>query len=576
MVTAHDGALSIAARPITVTADAKSKVYGNVDPGLTYQVTQGNLVAGDSLGGVLRRAAGENVGSYTIDASALANGNYVVTAHDGALSIAARPITVTADAKSKVYGNVDPGLTYQVTQGNLVAGDSLSGALRRAAGENVGSYTIDASALANGNYVVTAHDGALSIAARPITVTADAKSKVYGNVDPGLTYQVTQGNLVAGDSLSGALRRAAGENVGSYTIDASALANGNYVVTAHDGALSIAARPITVTADAKSKVYGNVDPGLTYQVTQGSLVAGDSLSGVLRRAVGENVGSYTIDASALANGNYVVTAHDGALNIAARPITVTADAKSKVYGNVDPGLTYQVTQGNLVAGDSLGGVLRRAVGENVGSYTIDASALANGNYVVTAHNGALSIAARPITVTADAKSKVYGNVDPGLTYQVTQGSLVAGDSLGGVLRRVAGENVGSYTIDASALANGNYVVTAHNGALSIDADPGLENAIRLARRQVTTGTNDVAAGTVANAGALAVPGVAAYVVPGAGSMPDNGVNLIGGLALVPVTDAAHATPAQGGSGTSGFTRIFVVNGGINVLAAAPVDGGVAQ
>ena len=153
---------------------------------------------------------------------------------------------------------------------------------------------------------------------------------------------------------------------------------------------------------------------------------------------------------------------------------------------------------------------------------------------------------------------------------------MAGDSLGGVLRRVAGENVGSYTIDASALANGNYVVTAHNGALSIDADPGLENAIRLARRQVTTGTNDVAAGTVANAGALAVPGVAAYAVPGAGSMPDNGVNLIGGLALVPVTDAAHATSAQGGSGTSGFTRIFVVNGGINVLAAAPVDGGVAQ
>jgi len=81
----------------------------------------------------------------------------------------------------------------------------------------------------------------------------------------------------------------------------------------------------------------------------------------------------------------------------------------------------------------------------------------------------------------------------------------------------------------------------------------------------------VAAGTAANAGALAVPGVAAYAVP-----PDSGVNLIGGLALVPVTDAVHATPVQGGSGTPGFTRIFVVNGGINVLAAAPVDGGVAQ
>ncbi|WP_426057742.1 MBG domain-containing protein [Janthinobacterium sp. PSPC2-1] len=568
---------TVTPRPLNVAVTKTYDGSGTFNAGFVLS----GLVNGDSAPSITGSASvgSRNAGRYSsFDSSTLnlSNSNYVLNASGISASIDPRPIMVAADAKSKVYGNVDPSLTYQVTKGALVEGDSLGGVLRRAVGENVGSYTIDASALANGNYVVTAHNGALSIAARPITVTADAKSKVYGNVDPGLTYQVTQGSLVAGDSLGGVLRRAAGENVGSYTIDASALANGNYVVTAHDGALSINARAITVTADAKSKVYGNVDPGLTYQVTQGSLVAGDSLGGVLRRVAGENVGSYTIDASALANGNYVVTAHNGALSIAARPITVTADAKSKVYGNVDPGLTYQVTQGNLVAGDSLGGALRRVAGENVGSYTIDASALANGNYVVTAHDGALSIAARPITVTADAKSKVYGNVDPGLTYQVTQGSLVAGDSLSGALRRAAGENVGSYTIDASALANGNYVVTAHDGALSIAADPGLENAIRLARRQVTTGTNDVAAGTVANAGALAVPGVAAYVVPGAGSMPDNGVNLIGGLALVPVTDAAHATSAQGGSGTSGFTRIFVVNGGINVLAAAPVDGGVAQ
>ncbi|MDN2698656.1 MBG domain-containing protein, partial [Janthinobacterium sp. SUN073] len=262
----------------------------------------------------------------------------------------------------------------------------------------------------------------------------------------------------------------------------------------------------------------------------------------------------------------------------------------KVYGNIDPSLTYQVTQGSLVAGDSLGGVLRRAAGENVGSYTIDASALANGNYVVTAHNGALSIAARPITVTADAKSKVYGNIDPSLTYQVTQGSLVAGDSLGGVLRRAAGENVGSYTIDASALANGNYVVTAHNGSLTIDADPSLENAIRLARRQVTTGTNDVAAGTTASAAGLAVPGVA-YAADGVSSVPNGGVSLIGGLALVPVVEEARsapaatgtapdtllaALPASGSSGMPGITRIFVVNGGINVAPAVPVSEGVAQ
>ena len=89
----------------------------------------------------------------------------------------------------------------------------------------------------------------LTIDRRPITVTADAKSKTYGNADPVLTYRVTSGSLVNGDSLSGSLQRAAGENAGSYTISAADLADGNYVVTAQDGTLTIDRRPITVTVD---------------------------------------------------------------------------------------------------------------------------------------------------------------------------------------------------------------------------------------------------------------------------------------------------------------------------------------
>ncbi|WP_245706431.1 GLUG motif-containing protein, partial [Desulfuromusa kysingii] len=59
-----------------------------------------------------------------------------------------------------------------------------------------------------------------SITVRPITVTADDQSKVYGNDDPALSYQVTTGNLVGDDALAGNLSRTAGENVGSYTISA--------------------------------------------------------------------------------------------------------------------------------------------------------------------------------------------------------------------------------------------------------------------------------------------------------------------------------------------------------------------
>ncbi|MBS7778532.1 MBG domain-containing protein [Acidovorax sp. CCYZU-2555] len=471
LITATDGALTIGQRPITVTTDNQTKVYGNADPALTYAVTGGSLVAGDGLAGVLARAPGENVGSYTINANALSNGNYLITAIEGALTISQRPITVTADNQTKVYGNADPTLTYTVSSGSLVAGDSLNAALTRSPGENVGSYTIDANALANGNYLITAVNGALTIGQRPITVMANGQTKVYGNADPTLTYAVTGGSLVAGDSLNGVLTRDPGESVGSYTIHANALANGNYLITATDGALSIRQRPITVTADNQAKVYGNSDPALTYAVTSGSLVAGDSLAGVLTRAPGENVGNYTIRANALANGNYLITATDGALSISQRPITVTADNQTKVYGNADPALTYAVTEGNLVTGDRLAGVLTRAPGENAGSYSIDAQALANGNYLITAVNGALSISQRPITVTADNQTKVYGNADPALTYAVTSGSLVAGDRLNEALTRDLGENAGSYTIRANALANGNYLITAIDGALSISQRP---------------------------------------------------------------------------------------------------------
>jgi large repetitive protein len=296
---------------LTVTADAKSKVYGQLDPALTYQITAGALVSGDSLTGALTREAGETVGVYAIQQGSLtAGGNYAVTFVGANLTIAQAALTVTADAKSKVYGQLDPALTYQITAGALVSGDSLTGALTREAGETVGVYAIQQGSLtAGGNYAVTFVGANLTIAQAGLTVTADAKSKVYGQLDPALTYQITAGALVSGDSLTGALTREAGETVGVYGIQQGSLtAGGNYAVTFVGANLTIAQAALTVTADAKSKVYGQLDPALTYQITAGALVSGDSLTGALTREAGENVGVYAILQGTLTAGsNYTVT-----------------------------------------------------------------------------------------------------------------------------------------------------------------------------------------------------------------------------------------------------------------------------
>ncbi|MGX4642826.1 MBG domain-containing protein [Massilia sp. SYSU DXS3249] len=465
--SSKDVAGSIGARQLSVAVDAQSKSYGDADPSLTWRVVNGNLLGADTLSGILSRVAGENVGSYAIDASALANPNYAVTATGASLNVTPRAISVAANGGSKVYGDADPALTWRVVNGSLVGSDTLSGILSRIAGENVGSYAIDASALANPNYAVTATGASLTVTPRAIGVAANGGSKVYGDADPALTWRVVNGNLVGSDTLNGSLARTAGENVGSYAIDASALANPNYAVTATGANMTVTPRAITVAANDRSKVYGDADPALTWRVVNGNLVGSDTLSGSLARAAGENVGSYAIDASRLANGNYALTVQNGVLNVAPRPLSVLFQAQDKVYGDADPLPAYRITAGSLVAGDALDVV--RAAGENVGSYAIDASA--GANYLLSSTPAALTILPRALAITVDNASKVYGEADPVLGYRIAAGQLVNGDLLGGALRRQSGENAGSYTIDGSALANGNYVLTVQGGTLSIAARP---------------------------------------------------------------------------------------------------------
>jgi hypothetical protein len=174
--------------------------------------------------------------------------NYTFVAGSKAkLTITTRAITVTADAKSKVYGTADPALTYEITSGSMLAGDELSGSLTRDAGESVGQYDIRRGTLAaDSNYALTFVGAKLTVAKRPITVTADAQSKAFGEADPALTYRVTSGSLAGSDSFTGALTRVAGEAVGTYAIQQGTLTAGANYSLAYVGAnLSIGAwRPL--------------------------------------------------------------------------------------------------------------------------------------------------------------------------------------------------------------------------------------------------------------------------------------------------------------------------------------------
>jgi hypothetical protein len=466
------------------------RTYGDANPALTY--TYYGLHTGDTsaiLSGLSLSTAAtttSNVGSYAITAGgsviSTAGQTYRLIQTPAALTVTPRSITVTADAKSRAYGDVNPALTYQVGGSGLVNGDTLSGALATSAttASNVGAYGITQGTLAaSSNYALNYTGNNLTVGQRALTVTADAKSRVYGDANPALTYQVGGSGLVNGDTLSGGLVTSAttASNVGSYGIGQGTLAaSSNYALNYTGNNLTVGQRALTVTADAKSRAYGDANPALTYQVGGSGLVNGDTLSGALATSAttASNVGSYGIGQGTLAaSGNYALNYTGNNLTVGQRAITVTADAQSRAYGDANPALTYQVGGSGLVNGDTLSGALATSAttASNVGTYGINQGTLAvSSNYALNYTSNNLTVTQRAITVTADAKSRAYGDVNPALTYQVGGSGLANGDTLSGALATSAttASNVGVYGITQGSLAaSANYALNYASANLTV-------------------------------------------------------------------------------------------------------------
>jgi hypothetical protein len=117
---------------------------------------------------------------------------------------------VTADAKSRAYGDANPALTYQVGGSGLAMATRCRVRWRRRRRQPAMSATYGITRerwRPRANYALNYASANLTVTPRAITVTADAKSRAYGDANPALTYQVGGSGLVNGDSLSGRSRR---------------------------------------------------------------------------------------------------------------------------------------------------------------------------------------------------------------------------------------------------------------------------------------------------------------------------------------------------------------------------------
>jgi len=400
---------------LTITAGAQSVDFGTPAATVTDAGTYlaSGFVAGEDeevIGGTVSytttytptTAAGTAGVTITPVVAALTATNYSFTAAPGTITIVAKSIAgATADpvaAQTYTGAPLTPAVVLKDGGATLAAGTDYT--LSYTSNTNVGIATITATG--TGNYSGTTST-TFTITPATVTVTPTAgQSKVYGAADPTFTYTASP-TLAAGNSFTGALGREAGEDVGTYPYtlgNLSAGANYTLVLAATPPTFAITPATVTISPTAgQSKVFGAADPVFAYTASP-TLATGNSFTGALSRAAGENVGTYAYTFGSLSAGaNYtlVMAASPSTFAITASTVTIISPTagQSKVYGAADPVFAY-----TALPAVPLTGALSRTAGEDVGTYAYTLGNLSAGsNYSLVLADNPPTFAITPATVT---------------------------------------------------------------------------------------------------------------------------------------------------------------------------------
>lgn len=485
------GTLTITPRPVTVAANALSKVYGEADPNLTYTVNVGSVVNGDSFSGSLEREPGENVRGYAINKGTLSLGNNYNLSFEGAqFTINPKQVTARILAEDKVYdGSEQATASGFIAANELVGSDQVEVTVRNAAfsDKNVGTakpVTADVS-ITHGNYTLSSATASTTakITSKPIVGTFTAASKVYDGTTAATVTDLALVGIIAGDDiqLTGGEARFADKNANTgktVTLVGAALSGkdkDNYTLASVEQALAdITQRPASVTPKAVTKVYGTPDPDLTG--TLEGFVAEDEITADFLRPLGEWVGKYDITSILLpkeALRNYEITYNEAVLEITPAELVVTAHHASRKYGDANPEFTGSVS--GIVKNDEIEiSYTSKATPESVvGTYAItpELSGDALANYTIIATEGILTIEKAALSLQVHDKTRKYGEANPAFDGTLT--GLKNSDPITPSYRTEADEstNVGEYAITGSLLDPnkklGNYEVSITDGVLFI-------------------------------------------------------------------------------------------------------------
>lgn len=293
-------------------------------------------------------------------------------------SAGTKTITITAEPKSKTYGDGDPALSY-TSSPTLVNGDTFTGELNRAPGENTGSYVINQHTLSlNSNYVINYSDAHLTIGKKILKISANNESRVYGVANPVLSASYS-GFAGADDAAVFTtplqLRTAANINTapGDYTITASGATALNYDIEFIDGSLRITKNIQSIHFSALADKL-STDPvfTLTATATSGLSISYVSSDPAIASIFNGNqvkilqAGKITITANQEGNTNYIAAAP------VAQPLTI--------IDNPAPVMMIKSNRGNSISKGET--VILTASGANIYQWNMDNSISSGENTAV--------------------------------------------------------------------------------------------------------------------------------------------------------------------------------------------------
>jgi len=370
--------------------------------------------------------------------------NYTNASISATITVLKAPLTITASAQSKTYGQTlnlgtNAFTTTVLSNSDTVTAVTLSSVGAAGTASVFGSpYTITPSAAAGtglANYNITYQSGNLTVNPAPLTITANSQSKTYGQTlnlgtNAFTTTVLSNSDTVTGVTLSSPGAAATATVAGSpYAITPSAAVGTgltNYTIAYQAGNLTVNLAMVTISSGltANSKVYDRTTLATlnSNSVVLAGIVNGDAVSlntnGYAANFASAGVGSglaVTVSGLTLSGvgaANYLLTQPSAlTANITAAAVTISSGltANSKMY---DTTTTATLSSNNVI----LAGVI---TGDTVGLST-------NGyvaNFASLGVSNGLAVIVSGLTLTG-ATAADYSLTEPtGLTANITAPSL---------------------------------------------------------------------------------------------------------------------------------------------------------